>query len=73
MLVNDVFCITLGHGMKGPVVEHEYLGTEKIIDDLKSLDGWSNGRVSLDLSMVKRDPRTNLIVGICQQEAILNM
>jgi len=27
MLVNGIHCITLGHQMKGAVVEHEYLGT----------------------------------------------
>lgn len=70
MRVNDVYCITLGHGLKGPVLEHDYLGTEKIIDDLKRLDGWEEGKVSVDFSMVKRDPRTNLIVGISKQEAI---
>ena len=32
MLVNETYCITLGHNMKGNnAVEHEYLGTEKII------------------------------------------
>jgi hypothetical protein len=64
MLVNDIYCITLGHGMKGPVLEHEYLGTERVIEDLESLDGWADGKVSVDFCMIKRDPRTNLIVGI---------
>jgi hypothetical protein len=70
ILVNDVFCITLGHGMKGPVLEHEYLGTSKIIDDLKTLEGWDEGRVTLDSKTLKRDSRTNLIVGISAQKAI---
>lgn len=36
MLVNNIECITLGHGFKdNKVVEHEYLGSEKIIEDLK--------------------------------------
>jgi hypothetical protein len=29
--------------MKGDVVEHEYLGTERIIKDLEKLNGWSDG------------------------------
>lgn len=73
MLVNDVFCITLGHGMKGPVLEHEYLGTEKVIEDLKTLDGWNDGKVTLNFTMLKRDPRTNLIVGISKSETIASV
>jgi hypothetical protein len=64
MLVNDTFCITLGHGLKGAVVEHEYLGTDQVINDLMKLVGWTEGKVCIDNKMVKRDPRTNLIVGL---------
>ena len=35
----------LGHGFKGPVIEHAYFGTQAIIDDLKQLDGWDDGSV----------------------------
>ena len=71
MFVNDVYCITLGHGMKGAVLEHEYLGTERIIGDLKTLKGWDKGEVNVDFSMVKRDPRTNLIVGISREDEMI--
>lgn len=69
MLVNEVYCVTLGHGMQGPVLGHEYLGTEKVIDDLKKFEGWNHGKVVLNPTMVKRDPRTNLIVGIANKKA----
>jgi len=71
ILVNETPCITLGHGLKGDVVEHEYLGTERIVNDLKKLSGWENGEVSINSSMVQRDLRTNLITGInCEINAI---
>ncbi len=35
----------LGHNFKGAVIEHAYFGTQAIIDDLKQLDGWADGRV----------------------------
>lgn len=48
MLVNEIQCITLGHGLKGDkVAEHSYFGTEKIIEDLKQVEGWENGMVCL--------------------------
>ena len=68
--VDGMYCITLGHGMKGPVLGHEYLGTERIIDDLKTLEGWEKGEVIVDSSMMKRDLRTNLIVGISREEEL---
>lgn len=68
MLINEVYCITLGHEMEGPVIGHEYLGTKKVIDDLKKLEGWNDGKVILNRAMVKRDPRTSLIVGIVNQK-----
>jgi len=65
MRVNGVDCITLGHGIKGDkVLEHEYLGTSAVLEDLGRLEGWSRGLVSISIGMVKRDPVSNLIVGI---------
>jgi len=40
MIINGVECISLGHGFKGKIVEHEYFGTEKVINDLKKIKGW---------------------------------
>jgi hypothetical protein len=42
--VNDFLCVTLGHGFEDHVVKHEYFGTNKVIEDLMNLPGWSIGR-----------------------------
>ena len=42
--VEGVLCCTLGHGFKGPVIEHSFFGTSAVIDCLKGVDGWSVGR-----------------------------
>ena len=42
--VNDILCVTLGHCLTYDVVKHDYFGTHKVIDDLKKLPGWSEGR-----------------------------
>lgn len=47
VVVNGIGCVTLGHGFKGDVVNHDYYGTSRVIDDLRSQDGWANGRVVL--------------------------
>lgn len=35
VLVGDVVCCTLGHGEKGPVIEHPYFGTDAVVKDLE--------------------------------------
>jgi hypothetical protein len=46
MTINGVECVTLGHNLKdNEVIAHEYLGTDKVVDDLKDMSGWQNGRV----------------------------
>ena len=47
MIVNGMECITLGHGFTGDVVSHEYLGTGKVIEDLKACNSWESGLVSV--------------------------
>jgi Mg-chelatase subunit ChlD len=55
--VNGVECITLGHDMTGNVISHPYYGTQKVISDLKNLDGWENGFVVIDNFNLERDDK----------------
>lgn len=71
MVVNGMECITLGHGIKGDkVAEHEYFGTERIIEDLKKMQGWDDGLVCLQQLAFKRNKETKLVEGI-NLEAVL--
>lgn len=41
-------CITLGHGIKNDAVaSHDFWGTQKVIDCLKSKPGWEKGEVEI--------------------------
>jgi len=44
--ISGMNCVTLGHGFKGPVVEHEYWGY-LVINDLMEKNGWESGYVVL--------------------------
>lgn len=46
-VAGEVPCVTLGHGILGDVVEHEYWGTDAVISDLRRRDGWARGFVEL--------------------------
>jgi hypothetical protein len=39
--------VTLGHNKKDRVSEHDYLGSDKIIEDLSKAPGWDDGLVQL--------------------------
>lgn len=65
MLVNGVECIGLGHGLTdNEVVSHDYLGTAKILDDLKMMTGWSEGLVQV--GSFSRDSVTQRITKLLQ-------
>ncbi len=39
---------TLAHGLKeNDVIQHEYFGTQKVIDDLMLKEGWNDGLITL--------------------------
>ena len=38
---------TLGHGIQGDVIGHEFYGTQRVTDDLSRFPGWASGRVRL--------------------------
>jgi len=54
VIVNDYIFSTFGHGLKGEVIEHEFFGTGKVINDLMNLPNYENGIVYLSPSMFKR-------------------
>jgi hypothetical protein len=61
--VQDFECVALGHGeMVNTVLAHDYYA-KKVIDDLKQLDGWDQGFVTVTQKKV-RDPKTTLVVGL---------
>ena len=35
MTINGIQCVTLGHNFVGDVIEHDYLGSEKVLRDLE--------------------------------------
>ena len=63
--INDVQCITLGHGIQNNnVVSHEYFGTRKVVLDLQKSSGWVNGIVKLNKNSLIRSSATGRVVGM---------
>lgn len=68
VLVNDVECVTLGHGFKDDVVRHGYYGTKRVIEDLRQLDYEQNnsGIIEIPEEALVRNKRTGLVNGLRQ-------
>ena len=49
--------ICLGHNFKTGILEHDYLGTENIIDDLKRMAGCEICEIMTKDNNLKRDSR----------------
>lgn len=56
MLIGGWECVTLGHGLDEDVVRHPYLGTQRVIEDLRMLPGWGAGLVEFNDGCMVRDP-----------------
>ena len=64
-VINDVHVVTLGHNFTdNHVVSHDYYGSQKVIDDLKKLNGWEDGLIVIDEMLVKRDSKTGHVKSI---------
>jgi len=54
-------CVTLGHSFTEAVVAHEFFGSQRVIEDLKKVPGWSEGRPTFTNLVGVKDPITNMI------------
>jgi len=61
-VVDDVECVTWGHGLTDPVVAHAFFGTGSILKELKSSTGWKRGHVVVEGFF--RDPATGEAAGL---------
>ncbi|CAF1316855.1 unnamed protein product [Rotaria magnacalcarata] len=50
IFVNDIECVTLGHGFKEDIVRHAYYGTQRVIEDLRQLDSEQNKSAIIEIT-----------------------
>jgi hypothetical protein len=67
IVINDTECVTLGHGIvNDSIARHDFFGTEKVINSLKSCKNWSTGLITFNsgLELFKRDIYTDKVCDI---------
>ena len=63
--INFYVFSTYGHSLNdNDVIFHEYFGTDRVINDLKSFEGYIDGVVELCEDSFVRDDNTNQVVAI---------
>jgi len=64
--INKIKLVTLGHGIfTNKTVSHEYFGTQRVIEDLKKIDGYEIGKITVPESFeMIRNSENNLVNGI---------
>ena len=64
VIVDDIVCCTLAHGFRGPIIEHEFFGTDRVIEAMSRQPGFKEGRpVYKDIRALRQGSETGLIVG----------
>jgi hypothetical protein len=70
VLINGTVVVTLGHDFIGPNISHNYFGSQKVIDDLKKINGWNTGELDLSSYVYLRDFETNAVVKLVTIESL---
>jgi hypothetical protein len=73
VFVNNVECVTLGHGFKEDIVRHAYYGSQRVIEDLRSLDLEQNnaGFIEIAENSLVRNTQTSLVSGLQLQQILV--
>jgi len=66
MVINGIECIALGHNIKEPVAQHSYFGTEQVLDDIRTMNGWNEGNVVLQSGCMIRDKKSGRVCKLVQ-------
>lgn len=59
--INGVDACTLGHNFKGPVIAHEFYGTNLVVNDLKKFPDYTKGLVELSDNNIICDNRDQVV------------
>lgn len=72
VLIDGYQCIMLGHNFSEGILYHPYLGTEKVINDMKKMPGWLNGHIVLQDNYIEKD-ENNIISKIIYTPLLNNI
>ena len=64
IIVNNIVCCTLGHNLQGPVIGHDFFGTDNVVNNLKRKFSTKYDKGLVDnITNIIRSPINNNIIG----------
>lgn len=65
IIINDIESATFAHNLTdNDVIQHDYFGTDKVIDDFKNIPGWKLGLIEIEPKCIFRDSSTGYVTRI---------
>jgi len=72
MFIESVEAVTLGHNFKdNEVIRHPYFGSQAVIRDLQTYDGWESGLIVFENECLQRNEETGLLFKFNPEKALL--
>ena len=66
--INDTESAAFAHNLHdNDVIEHNYFGTEKVVEDFKKMNGWKSGLIEITPECIQRDNKTGYVNSIKQK------
>jgi hypothetical protein len=57
VIVNEVPLILMGHDYKAGILQHDYYGSQKVIQDFEKIQGWTNGYIEFSAGSFTKQKR----------------
>ena len=71
IIINDLNSATFAHGLNdNDVIQHDYFGTDKIVEDFKMMKGWITGMIEIEPKCIIRDSNTGYVKKIVDLDEI---
>lgn len=73
MFIESTEAVTLGHNFKdNDVIKHPYFGSQAIIQDLQTFQGWEDGLIVFENNCMARNEATGLLYKFRPEKAVLS-
>ena len=71
IIINDIESATFAHGLHdNDVIEHDYFGTEMVVNDLKMMKDWDSGVIEITPECMNRSSFSGFVVGISDEKKV---
>ena len=64
IFINGIESITLAHDLHGEIEEHDFYGSEVVVEAMKTFDSWNKSKIiEIQSSQIRRDSKSGFVIG----------